>query len=284
MIIDAHIHLLPRQVQQDRTLFCRNDPAFGSIYSSPKAKIASEEDIIAYLDRSEIDKAVVFGFPWYDEGLVARNNDEIWSFAERHAGRILPFAVLAASGGPSAAREALRTLEGGFSGIGELAMYERGWSQIDFEGLSPSLDLAERWNVPVLIHVNEPVGHEYPGKIHVDFQGLLGAIQSHPNIDFILAHFGGGIFVYGLMPEVAAIFGRTYLDTAASPFLYDPRVFEVVSRIMGSDKIIFGSDYPLLPLSRYLKEFDKACLTPDLRAGILGENFSRILKRRQPPR
>lgn len=282
MIIDAHIHLLPRRVQHDRTPFCRSDAAFGSIYSSPKAKIVSEEEIMGYLDRSEIDKAVVFGFPWEDHELVARNNDEIWSFSERYAERIFPFAVLSASGGPAAHREALRTLEGGFAGIGELAMYHRGWSDADFEGLSPTLELAERWGVPVVIHVNEPVGHEYPGKIHADFQGLVTMIRSHPNVDFILAHFGGGIFVYGLMPEVATIFARTYLDTAACPFLYDPRVFDVASRIMGPDKIIFGSDYPLLPLSRYLREFDKAGLDEDLRTKILGENISRILELKQP--
>jgi uncharacterized protein len=282
MIVDAHIHLLPKRVQQDRTPFCLSDAAFGSLYANPKAKVVSEDDIIAYLDRSEIDKAIVFGFPWEDHDLVARNNDEIHYFSERFPGRIIPFAVLSTSGGPKAHREAFRCLEGGFSGIGELAMYHRGWSLADFEELSPSLELAEIWKVPVLIHVNEPVGHDYAGKIPVDFRGLLRIIQAHPDVDFILAHFGGGIFVYGLMPEVAALFSRTYLDTAACPLLYDPRVFEVASRIMGPDKIIFGSDYPLLPLSRYLKEFDKAGLDGDLKAGILGENISRILERKQP--
>jgi len=284
MIIDAHVHLLPKQVQHDRQRFCQSDPAFGSIYGNPKARIVAEEDIIAYLDTSEIDKAIVFGFPWEDHELVARNNDEVWSFSERYPGRIYPFAVLSTTGGAKAHDEALRTLEAGFAGIGELAMYHRGWSLADFEELRPSLEVAEAWRVPVLIHVNEPVGHEYPGKIHVDFRGLLRIIQAHPDVDFILAHFGGGIFVYGLMPEVAGLLSRTYLDTAACPFLYDPRVFEVASRIMGPDKIIFGSDYPLLPLSRYMKEFDKAGLDGALRDGILGGNIARILDRKHAPR
>jgi predicted TIM-barrel fold metal-dependent hydrolase len=284
MIIDAHIHLLPKQVQQDRQPFCGSDPAFGSIYANPKARIASEEDIISYLDSSEIDKAIVFGFPWEDPDLVARNNDEVWSFSERHPGRIFPFAVLSSAGGDKAHNEALRTLEAGFAGIGELAVYDGGWSLANFEALSPSLDAARTRNVPVLIHVNEPVGHEYPGKIAVDFSGLLRIIETYQDLDFILAHFGGGIFVYGLMPEVAGLFSRTYLDTAACPFLYDPRIFDVASTIMGPDKVIFGSDYPLLPLSRYLKEFDKAGLDAPLRDGILGENIARILDRKHASR
>lgn len=280
MIIDAHIHLLPRQVQQDRQPFCLSDPAFGSIYANPKARIATEDDIISYLDSSKIDRAIVFGFPWEDHDLAARNNDEVWAFSERHPGRIVPFAILSSAGGERAHKEAERTLAAGFSGIGELAMYHRGWSLQDFEELSPSLEAARVCQVPVLIHVNEQVGHDYPGKIAVDFGGLLRIIQANQDLDFILAHFGGGIFIYGLMPEVAGLFSRTYLDIAACPFLYDPRIFEVASRIMGPDKIIFGSDYPLLPLSRYLKEFDKAGLPGPLRDGILGDNIARILDRK----
>jgi len=130
-----------------------------------------------------------------------------------------------------------------------------------------------------MIHVNEQVGHPYPGKIPVDFQGLLHMIQANPNVDFILAHFGGGVFIYGLMPEIAKILSRTYLDTAASPFLYDYRIFEIACRIMGVEKIMFGSDYPLLPLARYLKELDKAGVDEKIRAGILGGNIQKLLER-----
>ena len=219
--------------------------------------MVSEGDIIRYLDDSGIDRAIVFGFPWEEHDLVSRNNDEIWEFHQRHPRRIVPFAVLSTKGGDEAYREAARTLNGGFGGIGELAMYHGGWSLSDFEALDPSLKLAKRANVPVMIHVNEPVGHPYPGKIPVDFRGLLHIIEANPEVDFILSHFGGGVFIYGLMPEISGILSRTFLDTAASPFLYDYRIFEIAVRIMGPEKIIFGSDYPLLPLARYLKEWTR---------------------------
>jgi hypothetical protein len=279
MIIDSHVHLLPRKVQQDRAPFCRNDLAFGSIYSSDKAKVVSEADIIQYLDDSQIDRAIVFGFPWEEHDLVKRNNDEIWEFHERHPDRIIPFAVLSTRGGEDAQREVERTLHAGFAGIGELAMYHGGWSLSDFEDLDPSLKLVQRANVPVMIHVNEPVGHPYPGKIPVDFRGLLHIIQANPEVDFILSHFGGGVFIYGLMPEISGILSHTYLDTAASPYLYDARIFEIACRIMGQEKILFGSDYPLLPLARYLKELDKAGLDGKVRDGILGGNIQKLLEK-----
>ncbi len=278
MIIDSHVHLLPRKVRKNRSLFCESDEAFGAVYCSEKAKLVSEEEIIAYLDRSEIDRAVVFGFPWENEDLVRENNDEVWSFHQRFPDRIIPFAVLSAGKRDAALREAARTLNGGFSGLGELAMYHGGWTPDDFEALSPSLQLAQMKNAPVLIHINEPVGHHYPGKISVDFGGLLRIIHMHPEVNFILAHFGGGVFIYALMPEVREILSRTYLDTAACPFLYDPRIFEVACRVLGPDKILFGSDYPLLPLSRYLKEMEKAGLDEALREGILGANARNLFE------
>jgi uncharacterized protein len=278
MIIDCHVHLLPKKVQQDRTPYVQSDIAFGALYASPKAKVASESEIIAYMDRSGIDKAVVFGFPWEDHHQVTENNDEVWEFHQRHSDRIIPFAVLSSLGGDAAHREAERAIRGGFAGLGELATYQRGWSLADLEDLNPSLEIAGNAGVPVMIHVNEPVGHDYPGKIAVDYGGLLRIIKDNPEVNFILAHFGGGVFVYGLMPEVASVLSRTYFDTAASPFLYDSKIFEIACRIVGPDKILFGSDFPLLPLSRYLKELDKSGVDESVRKAILGDNFLRIGK------
>jgi len=279
MIVDAHVHLLPERVRKDRSRYCANDPSFGSVYSSEKARLVSEDEILEYLDKSGIDKAVVFGFPWENPDLAQQNNDEVWAFYQRHPSRIIPFAVLPCGKREAAKKEAARTLEGGFFGLGELAMYHQGWSLADFEALSPSLRLAQSKKVPVVIHVNEPVGHHYPGKIPVDFRGLLRIIGAHPEVDFILAHFGGGLFFYALMPEVARILERTYLDTAASPYLYDSRVFEVALTIVGPEKILFGSDYPLLPMPRYVKELDTAGIDGRVREGILGKNVLRLLPR-----
>jgi predicted TIM-barrel fold metal-dependent hydrolase len=247
------------------------------LYSSQKSKIVSGDEIIQYLDSNEINKAVIFGFPWESDELVRINNDEIWNLHQRYPDRIVPFGVLSTLGGDKAHRETERTLKAGFAGIGELAMYHGGWSLADFEALSPSLDIVESFNVPVVIHVNEPVGHDYPGKIPVDFRGLMRIIRAYPHIDFVLAHMGGGLFVYGLMPEVRKIMHRTYFDTAASPFLYDPKVLAVASDILGSEKILFGSDFPLLGLKRYARDIETSGIDEIKKSHILGLNGQRLL-------
>jgi hypothetical protein len=280
MIIDGHIHLLPRQCQRDRGPFCLSDEAFAALYSSAKAKLASEDDILAYLDRWGIDKGVVFGFPWASHDHVSLNNAEVWDFHARHPDRIVPFAVLPPSG-ESAAREAEDCLRSGFAGIGELAVYGAGWNAARLGSLAPILDLASAEAAPVLIHVNEPVGHAYPGKISVDFSALIQTIQARPRVNFILAHWGGGLFIYALMPEIAAIMARTYVDTAASPFLYSPQIYETACRVIGPERIIFGSDFPLLGYPRYAKELDQAGMEKTVRQAILGRNMEQLLESRR---
>ncbi|MDQ1238386.1 MAG: Amidohydrolase [Thermodesulfobacteriota bacterium] len=278
MVVDFHIHLFPQRVRENRGFFCSSDAGFASLYNSPKARMASEADIVAYLDQCGIDRGVVFGFPWESPELVKINNDEIWDFHEKTGGRIIPFAVVSCTDIASAHREAERTLKQGFAGLGELAFYSWGWTISLIESIQPILDVASHMKKPVLLHVNEPVGHTYPGKIRIDFEALVKLIERNPSVEFVLAHFGGGLFVYTMMPEINAIFSNTYVDTAASPYLYDQRVFATACSLLGPQKIIFGSDYPLLSLPRYLKDLDLANITADARAAILGGNAQRLLK------
>ena len=280
MIIDCHTHLLLRKAQQDRSVFFQSEVAFQSLYSSPKARIATTDDILRYLDESGIDKAIVFGFPWENYENSKRNNDEIWDFHERYPDRIVPFATFSLTKRDMAYRECDRTLSAGFAGLGEISMYEIGWSLSDFENLKPCLNTARLKRVPVMIHVNEPVGHNYPGKVSMDVRALFKTIKAFPDMDIILAHFGGGFFIYSLMPEIGTTMKRVYVDTAAAPFIYDNRIFKVAVNCLGEDNVLMGTDFPLLGIKRYLKLLDEAGIDGPLKDKILGINILTILERR----
>ncbi len=79
------------------------------------------------------------------------------------------------------------------------------------------------------------------------------------------------------MPEVAEAFKNVYFDTAATPFLYKPQIFEHVADIVGSDKILFGSDYPLLSPKRVIGQLESVELSLEDRAKILGGNAQKLL-------
>ena len=107
----------------------------------------------------------------------------------------------------------------------------------------------------MLVHANEPVGHNYPGKapLGLDFYYALAALASDQPL--ILAHWGGGLGFFQLLKkEAPQTLKNVYYDTAASPFLYEPAIYAHMAAIVGKEKILFGSDYPLLSPGRYFQE------------------------------
>ncbi|MBW2366447.1 MAG: amidohydrolase family protein, partial [Deltaproteobacteria bacterium] len=72
-------------------------------------------------------------------------------------------------------------------------------------------------------------------------------------------------------------FKNVYVDTAATPYLYDPAIYSVATQSLGSKKILFGSDYPLIAPERYFQEMKKASLTPGNISNICGRNAGMLL-------
>src|SRR5205085_2434991 len=70
----------------------------------------------------------------------------------------------------------------------------------------------------------------------------------------VLAHWGGGLPFYELMPEVAELARGVAYDSAASAYLYDWRVFRQVAAIVGAERVLFATDYPLSRPGRYVKQ------------------------------
>ena len=90
---------------------------------------------------------------------------------------------------------------------------------------------------------------------------------------------GGGIFFFNVLKkEVKEGLKNVYFDTAASPFLYDPEIYKYAVEIAGLDKILFGSDFPLLKPARYFKELENTGLAKTQIDAISGLNAAKLLK------
>jgi uncharacterized protein len=281
MIIDAHTHLLPEEVANHRASFTRRDRAFRLLYGDIRARLATVDDLLKVMDRDGVNQSIICGFPWEDPVLCREGNDFLWECRTRHPGRLLPFASLPTNSLRSGEKEIERCLGRGFIGIGELAFYRSDGAGKNFTRLTALLQPLSGKGVPVLLHVNEPVGHEYPGKIKGSLPAIYRLLQALPDVTFILAHWGGGFFFYELMPEVArAAAARVYYDTAATPFLYRPAIYSLALRIVGSQRILFGSDYPLIPPRRYFREMIEGHLPARAQARIKGLNAQRLFGRK----
>ena len=78
------------------------------------------------------------------------------------------------------------------------------------------------------------------------------------------------------MPEVNKILTNVFFDTAATPFLYKKEIFNVMEQIIGAEKILFASDYPLLRAARVKNQVLEAVGT-DSAGLIMGEKANILM-------
>ena len=69
---------------------------------------------------------------------------------------------------------------------------------------------------------------------------------------------------------------NVYFDTAASPFLYGPKVYSVVVGLVGVEKVLFGSDFPLLGHSKALAHLAESGLTKAQQQAVLNNGLRLI--------
>ena len=277
MIIDFHTHIFPKTIRNDRQKLFPSEPAFELLYRSATSKLISASELLNAMDESEVDKAVIFGFPWKNIETFKMHNDYIMEIVQKFPDRFIGLCCFEPSG-EHAITETERCLAGGLSGVGELAFYDSGLNEHALNLLAPIMDVCAARNLPVLIHTNEPIGHQYPGKTSNTLAQIYRLVKRFNENKIVLAHWGGGLFFFSLMKkEVKDSLKNVYFDTAATPFLYEPEVYQIAAKLVGDHKILFGSDYPLLPPARYFDELNKTDLTKEQIKKICGENSKQLL-------
>jgi hypothetical protein len=122
------------------------------------------------------------------------------------------------------------------------------------------------------------MGHDYAGKGETHPWKLLKLAQNFPDLEIVVAHWGGGLPFYELMPEVREACRNIYYDTAASTYLYRFDIFPVVASIVGAERILWGTDYPLLSQAKFLKRVRSSGLSDVQLDAILGGNALRLLR------
>jgi uncharacterized protein len=277
MIIDFHTHIVSPKIKQNRDEYARRCRSFASIYSDPKAKLATAEEIIAAMDNDGVDVSVVLNYGWSTQSLCAEVNDYILDSITRYSKRLVGFCSVVPSEDEAALREVERCIKNGAKGIGELRLDDHLKKKHSIAMLRPIIDTIIQHDLILLTHASEPVGHQYSGKGEATPDLLYTLITSFPDLKLVCAHWGGGLPFYALMPEVKAALKNVYFDTAASPFLYNSQVYSQVAQLVGADKILFGSDYPLIPPRRLLKEISALDLSPATKRKILAGNAKKLL-------
>lgn len=277
MIVDFHVHICPPRVKLERESYLRRDAVFATLYASPKAKLLTAEELIENMDRDGVAVSVVQGGGWDSHELCVEFNDYILESVARYPKRLVGFTTFQTESIEAATAEIERCARGGAAGIGELRPQSLSFAHEDPGAVQALATAISENGLHLLVHASEPVGHAYPGKGTMTPEKLLSFIAHFPGTTVICAHWGGGLPFYALMPEVAKVLENVYFDTAASPFLYKPAVYRAVAGLVGPERVLFGSDHPLLEQKRALDDAAGAGLSEDELALVLGGNACRLL-------
>jgi len=292
LIIDSHVHHYPEEILSDITFWadCHKESywkklVLGEENSKSIQGWATTDKLLKDMDDAGVDKVILQGWYWEHQSTCRLQNEFYMRCFKEHPDRFIPFVSVQARDGERALEDLKAAYQWGACGVGEVFPEAQGFA-MDNPIWLKIVEWAIEHNLPITMHVTEPVGHDYLGKIESPLSEYLFLAKRYPELKLILAHWGGLLPFYELNPVVKKTFKNVYYDTAASSLLYDDKIYRLVIEAVGCHKIFFGSDYPLRVFPRKQLEpnfidgidaLKKARLTEEEYKQILGLNIASFL-------
>ncbi len=275
-MIDCHCHVLPEEMVSDLGRFAKLDANFSCLLETKGARFVTGPDLLEEMDRIGVQGAVACGFAFRDTGVSRLQNDYVLELQRKNPGRIVALGVLSPNS-PGGLHEAERCVALGMAGIGEIFPAGHGFG-LDSQGAHTLAGICRDAGVPLLVHVNELLGHLYPGKGSVGPEDAYRFAKDNSKTTIVFAHLGGGLVFYYSMPEVRNL-ENAYYDTASQPYLYHPSVYKSLEASGAIERIVLGSDYPLLGCERYLRDLRASGISHGGIQRVIADNPRRVFGR-----
>jgi predicted TIM-barrel fold metal-dependent hydrolase len=213
-------------------------------------------------------------------GVPAIANEEIAEAGAANPDVIIPFASIDPAKGRLGAREARRLVrEHGVRGF-KFHPNVQAFFPND-RAAYPLYEAIEELGVPAVFHTGQTgIGAGAPGG------GGIRLKYSNPMyVDDVAADFPGMpiILAHPSFPwqdealAVATHKPQVYIDLSGWSPKYFPAQLVQYANTLLKDKVLFGSDYPLLTPDRWLADFEQLPIKPEVRPRILKDNAARLL-------
>ena len=88
---DFHTHIFPPWLRDERQKWVERDATFGELFSDPKARMATANNLIRAMDEDGVDRSVAMGIGWTDPGLARQANNYIIESVQNYPDRIIGF-------------------------------------------------------------------------------------------------------------------------------------------------------------------------------------------------
>ena len=277
MIVDSHTHILPPDVVSDMPKFMSRDETLRNLFRNG-SRVSTAETLLNSMNQNKIDYSIVMGMGWSDYSFNQYVNEYLIESQVNSGGRLVAITGITPQHGDIGIYEAERCIASGSHGFGEVHLSEQKMAGKPFDFLEPYMSMLLTAEFPLVVHSSEPVGHLYQGKGQTNPQELEKLVQFFPNNKMVLAHWGGGLLFYEMMKEMKELMGNVFYDTAATPLLYNYKIFNVALEIVGANKILSGSDYPLLKQQTIFEPINNNDVSSREKLSMLGEVAASVFK------
>ena len=277
MIVDSHTHILPPDVVSDMPKFMSRDKTLCNLFRNG-SRVSTAETLLNSMNQNKIDYSIVMGMGWSDYSFNQYVNEYLIESQVKSGGRLVAITGITPQHGDIGIYEAERCIASGSHGFGEVHLSEQKMAGKPLDFLEPYMSMLLTAEFPLVVHSSEPVGHLYQGKGQTNPQELEKLVQFFPNNKMVLAHWGGGILFYEMMKEMKELMGNVFYDTAATPLLYNYKIFNVALEIVGANKILSGSDYPLLKQKTIYEQINNSDVGSGEKLSMLGQVAAKVFK------
>ena len=208
-------------------------------------------------------------------------NEEIADLAHKHGDVAIPFASIDPRRGAEGVRLAKKLIDE--YGVKGFKFHPSVQEFFPNDRMAyPLYEVIAEAKLPALFHTGQTgVGAGTRGgsgiRLKYSHPMLLDDVAADfPDMPIILAHPSFPWQEEAL--SVATHKPQVYIDLSGWSPKYFPPILVQYANTLLKDKILFGSDYPVITPERWMEEFEKLPIKPEVKQKIFKENAARLLK------
>jgi predicted TIM-barrel fold metal-dependent hydrolase len=276
--LDVHVHVHASETGASGD--SEKLAAMAAYFRTSEVPALRATDIAAYYRERQM-ACVVFGVDSMNdpENEVAPSNEEIAAVAARNRDVLIPFASIDPARGADGVTRARRLIEE--HGVRGFKFHPniQGFYPND-RAIYPLYEVIEEHGLVALFHTGHTgagagsrggrgIRLKYSNPMHVDDVAV-----DFPDLPIILAHPSFPWQDEAL--SVALHKPNVHIDLSGwSPKYFPPQLVQYANTLL-KDRVLFGSDYPVLTPDRWMSDFEKLDIKPEVRPLILKENALRL--------
>jgi uncharacterized protein len=276
--IDVHVHAERNAGQQPDPVTTEVLEAAARYFGGSPPQPTAQEVADYYRERDLL--AVIFNVD--DEAGMGRRrlgNEEVLQAARANRDVLIPFASVDPHKGKLAVREARELIEAGARGFKFHPNTQAFWP--NDRAVYPLYEVIAAAGLIALFHTGTTgIGAGMPGGggVHLKYSNPMcvdDVAADFPALDIILAHPS-----FPWQEEALAIAvhkPNVYIDLSGWSPKYFPDILVQYINTRLKDKMLFGSDFPLITPDRWLADFEKLPIKDEVRPLVLKQNAVKLL-------